>query len=251
MNIRLDMEYDGRGFFGWQRQPGVPTVQAILEAELAAILSRKTTVYGASRTDAGVHAKGQVANFVAESSIPVERWDIVLNTRLPKSVRILSSAAVPDFFHAQKSATSKIYEYRLLNRRTASAFDPFVCFYPGRLDWARIADALPMFVGEKDFRSFQGAKSAVKSTVRNVVRFELEEQGNGYFRFVIEGSGFLKQMVRNIIGTLLEVGELRRLAEDIPNIFAAKSRIVAGRTAPPEGLCLLRVNYPSLDGGSC
>jgi tRNA pseudouridine38-40 synthase len=246
-NIRLIMEYDGSQFCGWQRQHmGLPTIQAHIEDALSSVLGRKVVVYGASRTDSGVHARGQVAHFYTDGRYEPERWRSILNFTLPSSIRILESSLMPRDFHAQKDVISKIYTYRLLNRPCASALDRRVLFYPGELDWAAIRASLPHFVGEKDFRAFQGAKAEVRSTVRRVLRFELKEEDAtiGLYRFEIEGTGFLKQMVRTIIGTVLEVGEGKRLPEDIDRIFASQCRKTAGRTAPANGLCLESVYYP-------
>ena len=242
-NIRLNIEYDGANFHGWQRQLALPTIQGHIEDVLKKVLGRKTTLYGASRTDSGVHAKGQVANFFAESTIPPDRWAAVLNTQLPPTIRLSGSAEAPSDFHAQKDARAKIYEYRLLNRKSASALDRRVCFYPRPLSWEKIRESLPLFVGRKDFKAFQAAKADVRSTVRTVFRFELLEDEAGMFRFVVEGNGFLKQMVRTMIGTLLEIGENKRSPEEVHALFSERKRELAGRTAPAAGLCLVKVRY--------
>lgn len=242
-NIRLDIEYDGSGFAGWQRQPASPTVQATLEDLLQKLTGTRTIVYGASRTDSGVHARGQVATFFTEYSLPAEKWAPMLNFHLPKSVRIVRSASVPRSFSAQKQAISKIYEYRVLNRATQSALDTRVYFYPRPLDWDAIRRSLPEFVGEKDFKPFQGAKAEVKTTVRTILSFELLEEGDGLHCFRIEGTGFLKQMVRAIMGTVIEVGEKKRRPEDIKAIFLSGDRGKAGRTLPAAGLTLAKIHF--------
>lgn len=245
ISVRLKIEYDGTDFHGWQRQPEAPTIQATLEEALFRSLGRKATLYGASRTDSGVHAKGQVAHFYHQSHIPAERFRIILNTLLPPTIRIVESLEVPDKFHSRKDALSKIYEYRILNRKYPSALDRRVYFYPGSLRWARIAKAVPLFIGEKDFRAFQAANAQTNTTTRTVLRFELMEEDpqNGLYRFIIEGNGFLKQMIRTIIGTLMEVGEDKRDVNDIESLFLLKKRELAGRTAPASGLCLVEVKY--------
>jgi len=249
MKICLKIEYDGTDFQGWQIQPGRPTIQGTLEAAAEKITGRRVNIYGAGRTDSGVHARGQVAHFMTDSPIPVEKWAMVLNTNLPNSIRILKSVEVPDAFHASRDAKSKIYEYRLINGRIPTALDKAVYFYPRPLDWDEIKRALPYFVGRKDFKSFQAAGSNVLTTEREVMRFDLglEDSNMGLFRFAIEGSGFLKQMVRAIIGTLLEIGEGKIKLSDLEDIIASKRRESAGRTAPASGLCLLRVNYENLN----
>ncbi len=245
-NILLKIEYDGTGFSGWQRQSHKPTVQATVEDILRKFTGRKVVLYGASRTDAGVHAKGQMANFDTEPKMPPEKWAAFLNSSLPLSIRILESKKVASSFHAQKMAVSKVYEYRLMQRSCPSAIDKTVSFFPRELDWEKIRSAMHWFVGEKDFKSFQGARASVLTTVRTIHRFELVKEDNGVYRFIIEGNGFLKQMVRAIIGTLLDVGMGKLDANEIPQIIAASDRRRAGPTADAKGLCLVKVNYSTL-----
>ncbi|NBT59460.1 tRNA pseudouridine(38-40) synthase TruA, partial [bacterium] len=217
-NILLTIEYDGTDFSGWQRQSHDPSIQATIEDVLSKFSGKKTVLYGASRTDAGVHAKGQMANFETEPKMPADKWASFLNANLPRAIRILESRQVPDRFHAQKLAQSKIYEYRLLQRSVPSAWDRTVGFYPIRLNWDAVRKAMPYFIGTKDFKAFQGARASVITTVRTIYRFDLFEEREGLYRFEIEGSGFLKQMVRSIVGTLIEVGSGKRSPEDIPRI---------------------------------
>lgn len=242
-NIFIRIEYDGAPFAGWQRQTGKPTVQGEIETLLREFTGTKVVLYGASRTDSGVHARGQAANFYVPKRMEADRWAYFLNSGLPYSIRILSSRLVPPAFHAQKKAVSKLYEYRLIHRNSRSALDKISAFHIKPLNWDEIRRAMPYFVGTHDFKSFQTAGGTVKTTIRTVTRFELFEEGPGIKRFEIEGKGFLKQMVRNIIGLLLEIGEGKRKVEEIPAIFKAKDRRAAGRTADAEGLCLVRVNY--------
>lgn len=242
-NILLEIEYDGAPFSGWQRQKTHPSVQAVIEDVLRGFTHQKTVLYGASRTDAGVHAKGQMANFESPPLLSPEKWACFLNSQLPPSVRILSSKIMPPRFHAQKMAKSKVYQYRLLQRSCESPLDPQRGFYPVKLNWDSIAQGLHYFVGEKDFKSFQGARASVLTTVRTIHRFELFEEGEGCYRFEIEGNGFLKQMVRAIIGTLIEVGMGKREVHSIPGIIDARDRRAAGFTAEAKGLCLMKVYY--------
>lgn len=244
-NIALKIEYDGTEYSGWQRQTEKPSIQAIIEDELGAILKKRVVVYGASRTDSGVHARAQVANFWGDSRYEADQWAKLLNFYLPKSIRIVKSVALDEKFHSQRLAVSKTYEYVVLNRRIASALDTRVYFYPRELDWDRVEASLPYFVGTHDFASFQGAKAGKKTTVRTVSRFEMERKGEGIYRFEVEGQGFLKQMVRTMIGTVMEVGEGKREPTDIAQIINARDRRRAGRTVPAEGLCLLKIEYPS------
>lgn len=245
-NILLKIEYDGTDFSGWQRQSEKASIQATIEDILRKFSGKKTVLYGASRTDAGVHAKGQMANFETEAKIPADKWASFLNANLPRSIRILESCRVSERFHAQKLAQSKVYEYRLLQRSCPSAWDRTVSFYPIRLDWTAIKKAMPHFIGTKDFKAFQGARASVLTTVRTIHRFELFEEREGLYRFEIEGSGFLKQMVRAIIGTLIEVGAGKRDPDSIPETIQSGDRRQAGFTADASGLCLVKVNYPIL-----
>lgn len=244
MNVRLHIEYDGTDFQGWQRQLNRPTIQALIEDNLAEVQGRRTIVYGASRTDSGVHARGQVANFYADDKVAPEQWRSILNFHLPRTIRIVESVEVPYGFHSQRDAIDKCYEYRILNRAYASALDRRVLFYPKELDWNAIRESLPYFVGTMDFKSFQGSGSDRKTTIRTVQSFELFEDEPGLYRFRISGTGFLKQMVRNIIGTLLEVGEHKRTVASLPATIAARDRQQAGRTAAAHGLCLVKIRYP-------
>jgi len=246
-NILLTIEYDGTRFSGWQRQATDPSIQATIEDVLREFTGRKIVLYGASRTDAGVHAKGQMANFETLPKMAPDKWARFLNSALPRSIRIINSQKVAERFHAQKMAVSKVYEYRLMQRNCPSALDPTVAFYPMPLNWQAIRQAMGFFIGEHDFKAFQGARASVLTTVRKITRFDLFEEGNGLYRFEIEGNGFLKQMVRAIIGTLIEVGAGKRSIESVQSIISSRDRRQAGYTADAAGLCLVRVNY-SHDG---
>ncbi len=244
-NIRLLVEYDGSAFCGWQRQNGPMTIQQQIEDVLRRVTRENSVVYGAGRTDSGVHARGQVCNFETAHPTDPGRWASILNFFLPPAIRVSHSTEVSPTFHAQRDAVSKVYEYRILNRKHASALDVRALFFPRHLDWTKIKEAMPCFVGEHDFRSFQGAKATVRSTVRRISRFELDESltGAGIYRFEIEGNGFLKQMVRAMVGTLISVGEGKIPPAKIASILMARDRRLAGPTAAPGGLCLLRVDY--------
>ncbi len=244
MIIQLLIEYDGVDFVGWQRQPTGPTVQAILEDALALVNGCKTTVYGASRTDSGVHARGQVAIFDTKKNIEPWRWAFILNDHIPRSIRILVSREAPEGFHPQKDAVEKEYEYVILNRHQPSALDRRVYFVPRPLDWECVRRAMRHFIGTHDFVAFQGAKAEIKSTVRTVSHFALIDRGDGFFALRIRGNGFLKQMVRTIAGTLVEVGLGKRPESDIVKILESRDRQEAGHTAPSCGLTLVRIYYP-------
>lgn len=244
LNIKLVIEYEGREFAGWQKQANSNSIQATLEAALFTVLGRKVALQGSGRTDSGVHARGQVANFHTDSPIAPERWSHVLNFHLPPKIRVISSRRVPDKFNALRDAIGKTYAYRILNRSASSALDTQLYFIPREIDWTRIEAALPYFLGTHDFRSFQNSKADSKTTVRTIYRFEFFTEGPGIYRLEVDGSGFLKQMVRAMVGTLLEIGAGLREVESIPGILAERDRRAAGPTAPADGLSLIQVHYP-------
>ena len=247
-NILLKIEYDGADFYGWQRQPDGPTIQSTIEDLLESILNRRVVLYASGRTDRGVHARSQFAMFRGDPKYEAERWAKMLNFSLPPTIRVLESRLMPDDFHAQKDVISKTYEYRILNRKVASALNRGVYFYPGKLNWEKIREALPYFKGEQDFKSFQGAKAEVQTSVRRIKRFDLINPAEDLYLFQVEGNGFLKHMVRTMVGTLLQVGEDKIKPEQIPEIINSKDRRKAGRTVPPTGLYLAKVVYPERFG---
>ncbi len=244
MNIKLIIEYDGSDFVGWQRQPNGPTVQAAIEDILAKAEGKRTVVYGASRTDSGVHAMGQVATFFPQTVRKPEQWAAILNFHLPRSVRILSAQEVPPDFNPQKDAVEKEYEYVVLNRHGQSALNTRVYYVPSKINWQRVREAIPQYLGTHDYIAFQGAKAELRTTVRTVTDFHLFERGDGLFAFRTRGNGFLKQMVRTMVGTLVEIGLGKRDIGDIERILASRDRREAGHTAPAGGLTLIRVYYP-------
>lgn len=244
MNTRLLIEYDGTDFCGWQRQPNGPTVQEEIEKILQKTLGKKTTLYGASRTDSGVHALGQVATFFTDSPMPPERWTALLNFHLPRSIRILRADHVAMDFNPQADAVEKEYEYLILNRPVASGLHRRAYYTPRKVHWGRIREAMTQYVGTHDYIAFQGAKAELKTTVRTVTQFELYERGDGFYAFRTRGNGFLKQMVRTMVGTLIEIGYGKRDIGDITRILQSRDRREAGHTAPACGLTLVRVYYP-------
>lgn len=243
MNVKLLIEYDGTDFHGWQRQPGKPTIQAEIEDVLEKIHGERTFLYGAGRTDSGVHALGQVANFHSLLPHTPEKWREILNFHLPPTIRILDAEEVPETFHAQKNAQSKIYEYRILNRRVKSALHRRQWFIPSKMDWAKVRSALPMLEGRHDFRSFQGPRPSVKTTVRTIHHAYLVEHGDGCMAIRFQANGFLKQMVRTMVGTLVEIGQGKRELASLHTALEGGNRKLAGATAPPVGLYLCRVIY--------
>ncbi len=242
-NHKIVVQYIGTNYCGWQRQKKDKTIQGILEEVLSSIYKIKINVKGAGRTDAGVHATGQVANFFAPNFIPPEKLFIVLNNNLPKDIRIKSVKHVLENFDAQKNALSKIYRYQIYNRPYASPFlEPFCYCVRKKLDYNLMLEAIPYFKGKKDFSSFCVKKSLKENNIRDVKMVSLKKRGN-LITFKIEANGFLHKMVRNIVGTLVEVGKGRLKPEEIEEIFKKKKREEAGPTSPPKGLILEKVKY--------
>lgn len=241
INYKLTLCYDGTGFSGWQRQPGKRTVQGAIEEALAKICGKKITVIGAGRTDAGVHARGQVANFKAGLRLEQDEILRALNALLPKDVRILSVRKVPAEFNARKTAKSKVYQYRIYNSRLIS---PFVLRYvlhrPSRLDVEKMDEAARLFVRRDDFTAF--SSNRLLHPVREVYCSEVRKKGKEII-YTIEANGFLRYMVRTIAGTLIEVGRGKIDPCQVEEAFRKRDRSLAGPTAPARGLCLVKVKY--------
>ncbi len=248
-NIRLVLAYDGTDFHGWQRQPAAPTIQGCLEEAIQKLTGASVQVYGSGRTDAGVHALHQVANFQTVSSIPGPNLVKALNDLLPPTVRVKAADEVAPAFHARYDVRSKTYRYRILQTPLCSPFLwRFVCHHPYPLDRARMAEAAKFFQGEHDFTSFAGADGQddedTKSMVRVIFRSRLLWRPRTSMRvYEVTGNGFLHHMVRNMAGTLIEVGRGKLAPRDVPRILAARDRTQAGPTAPAQGLCLVKVEY--------
>jgi tRNA pseudouridine38-40 synthase len=246
--IKLTLAYDGTDFVGWQRQAEGASIQGLIEDALAAFEGAPVTVHGAGRTDAGVHALGQVASATITTRHDTAAIQRGLNVALPPSVRVLAIEERPPEFHARFSAIGKAYEYRIVN---APFVSPFLFRYawhvPRPLDLDAMREAGALLEGEHDFAAFQGSGSEVASTRRTIARLEWEA-GGGHDRPLvmrIEGDGFLRHMVRNIAGTLVDVGEGRWPPDHVARILADGTRRGAGRAAPPSGLFLVAVRYPS------
>jgi len=248
-NIRLVVAYEGTDFRGWQRQPQGPTVQSCLEDGLQKLTGAPVTILGSGRTDAGVHALRQVANFHTESTIPCENLVKALNNHLPPTIRIRRAEDVALTFHARYDVRCKTYCYRIL---VAPICPPFlwryVWHYPYALDWRRMAEAAQHFQGEHDFASFaaadDSADDSAKTKDRVIIRSCLVwRPRTSVLAYEVTGTGFLRYMVRNIVGTLVEVGRGKLAPGDIPRILVARDRVQAGPTAPAQGLCLVRVEY--------
>ncbi len=248
-NVRLILAYDGTDFHGWQRQPDAPTIQACLEEAIEKLTGAPSPVCGSGRTDAGVHALHQVANFHTDSSIPCGKFVKALNDLLPPTIRIKSADDVAEVFHSRYNVLRKTYRYRIVLTPICSPLLwRYVCHYPYPLDRARMAQAAAFFEGEHDFTSFAAADAQededTKSRVRVILRSRLIWRPRATMLvYEVTGKGFLRYMVRNILGTLLEVGRGKLDPSDIPGILAARDRTKAGPTAPAQGLCLMNVEY--------
>jgi tRNA pseudouridine38-40 synthase len=242
-NLRIVVEYDGSPFSGWQIQKDKPTVQGELARAVEEITGRKTLVVGAGRTDAGVHAEGQVANFHTTSPIPARKWPEALNAHLPPAIAVLSAEEVPVEFHAQFAATSKVYRYRVLNRPLRSALDrDRVHLVKAPLDVARMAEGAALIVGTHDFRSFGSGMSEKEQTVRTILSFEVAARPP-FVDFVVHGDGFLYNQVRSMVGTLLAAGAGSKPPGWVKEVLEARDRSKAGANVPAKGLTLVEVRY--------
>jgi len=242
-HIRIVVEYDGTSLSGWQRQANAATVQEHLETALASLLQHVTPVTGASRTDAGVHALGQVASFRTERPIPLHGIRRGLNSLLPSSIAVVDATEVPEDFHPRFSATGKHYRYTILNRPDRSpCWHDRAWHVPEPLDREAMGVGASALVGEHDFAAFRAAGCAAKTTIRRVDTIDLSRVGD---RLLVEvhGNAFLRQMVRILVGTLVEVGRGRRPASQVIEIIASRDRTRAGITAPARGLELVSVRY--------
>ncbi len=242
-NIRLDICYDGSRYQGWQRLPGANnTIQGKLESALSRILGEMVEISGSGRTDAGVHAKGQVANFHCKSDMPTNEILSQLRRYLPEDIGIISCKEVSERFHARLNAHQKTYEYRLWYSDSPCVFErKFVAQAAGNLDMKAMRMAADLLEGTHDFSAFCANRHFKKSTVRTIMRLEILQTDNEV-RFRVTGNGFLHNMVRILVGTLIEVGRGERSAESIPSLFGEK-REKAGFLAPAKGLCLEEVVY--------
>jgi tRNA pseudouridine38-40 synthase len=241
--IKLILEYDGTAYAGWQRQPDRPTIQQAVEAAIFGVTQINVPVIGAGRTDAGVHALGQGASFRIDREMTPREWTRALNAHLPNSIVVRSAAHMPDTFHARHSATGKLYEYRVLNRPERPAVARDYCWHiHGPLDDAAMNHAGLALIGSHDFSSFQTQPTDNDDPICHLQRFAVRREGDR-LRIEAYADRFLKQMIRSIVGTLVEVGLNKRSPDSIHAILHARDRSAAGKTAPPQGLFLMRVDY--------
>jgi len=241
--FKITVAYDGTDYVGWQRQASGISIQGLLEDALFPFEARTIAVAGAGRTDAGVHAMGQVACFALERDIDRSTLVRAMNARLPAAVRVLAAEPVASTFHPRFDATAKTYCYRICTAEVVSPFEHrYVWHLPGPLDVAAMRDAAHTLCGEHDFESFRTAGGDADSSVR-VLYESIVRDADGGVTYTVRGSGFLRHMVRGIVGTLVDIGKRRQPADWMRAVLAARDRRAAGATAPPQGLCLMRVSY--------
>ena len=242
-NIKLTIEYDGKDFNGWQKQKSKLNIQGEIERAIKEITNEDAELIASGRTDTGVHALGQVANFKTNSSIPIEKIPIALNTKLKRSIRILNAEEVPDRFHSRYNCKRKTYRYIINNSQNGTAIYRNLEFnFPQELNVDLMNEAAKFFFGEHDFKAFKASGTSSKSSVRVIYDAKVYKNDE---RVIIEltGNGFLYNMVRIIAGTLIDVGTKKIMPIQIQNIINSKDRSMAGKTLPPNGLYLVKVEY--------
>lgn len=242
-NISLVLAYDGTNYHGWQRQPGVVTVEQEVREALQKILDHEVKIYAGARTDSGVHAMDQVINFVTEKGIGLQNLSRGLNSILPHDIRVMGARDVDDSFHARYSARGKTYVYCILNQLTNSPFlIRYVLHWPHSLDIGAMKEAVNWIVGEHDFSAFKKKDEFYKNPVREIKRARVIKRA-GMIYVILEATGFLRYMVRTIAGTLILAGQGKINPDDIKEILASKERERAGQTLPPHGLFLKKITY--------
>lgn len=243
-NIKLVLAYDGTAYHGYQRQANAMTIQQVVEERLQKIFGHPLTLTGSARTDAGVHAYGQVVNFLTQGTIPAERIPLAAKALLPSDIVVVAAAEETAEFHARYSAKSKIYRYRLVNTRLADPFERNYAWHFLRpLDVLLMHEAAQAIVGTHDFSAFRATGGAPISPVRTIMTAECRSADNALIEFEFWGTGFLYHMVRNFVGTLVEVGLHRLTPAGFAAILQGRDRKAAGKTAPPQGLYLMEVKY--------
>jgi tRNA pseudouridine38-40 synthase len=243
-NFKMTIEYDGTRFHGWQIQKDDPTIQDAIEKALATMTGQPVRLNGAGRTDAGVHAVGQVANFHCETGLEAREIQRGLNSLLPPDIVIRSCSIVAASFHARFDAKSKLYRYRISNQRVPNAIGrQYEWFVRHPLDISAMRTALNQLVGRHDFSAFEGAGSPRAHSIRTVSTADLSVVSQGRLEVTVAADGFLRYMVRNMIGTTVAAGSGKIAASDVSDILASGDRSQAAPTAPPHGLCLVKVSY--------
>ena len=242
-NIKLTIHYDGSGYHGWQSQPDARTVQAELIEAIEKLCGVTVKVNGSSRTDAGVHALGQVANIKIDTPVPTANLARALTELLPDTIAVVDAVEVDESFDAIRDTVSKLYRYTIFTGSARPVLDIDQCWHrPGVLDIDGMNRAAALLVGKKDFKSFAAAADNRSSSVRTIIRCDVESEGDWIY-ILVSADGFLYNMVRNIVGTLVEVGRGRWQPEKITEILEAKDRDCAGPIAPAAGLCLMKIDF--------
>lgn len=241
--IKLTIEYDGTAYAGWQVQSNGLAIQQVMEDALAKILGSKVRLYSSGRTDAGVHAKGMVAAFRTDREIPLSAFSDGVNCQLPHDIAVRYAEEVSPDFDPRRDAVGKHYRYTILNTPRRSPLRRLYAWHlKESLDMAAMREAALHMVGEKDFAAFRTSGCAARTTVRNVYSVDISNEGE-YIQIDVKGSGFLRNMVRIMVGTLVEVGRGKTRPDEVPGFFGGEMETTAGMTAPPQGLCLMEVYY--------
>lgn len=245
-NIKLFIEYDGTNYHGWQRQPGLNTIQKLIEESIQKITNEKTIITGSGRTDSGVHAMEQVANFKTSSTINTDRITKALNSVLPCDIAIIKSQQVHIDFHSQYDSSRKTYIYKILNRQSRTAINTKrVWHIPYKLDLKKMQNAAASLLGEHDFLVFSKTGSGVKTTVRSIYKASFTKKRDGTIEFCIQANGFLKGMVRLITGALVSVGKGKMTESEFAEIISSGKKHKYIKSAPAHGLYLAKVAYDS------
>ena len=242
-NIKLTIEYDGKDFNGWQKQPNKLNIQGTIEQAISKITGEEIKLDASGRTDAGVHSLGQVANFKTNSNLPIEKFPIAINANLKKSIRILSAEEVDDRFHSRLTCKQKTYRYIINNSLYGSAIYRNLEYHvPQKLDIEKMKEAAKYFEGEHDFKAFKASGTSSKSSIRKIYKAEVYKDEDRIF-IELTGNGFLYNMVRIISGTLVDVGLGKTIPKDVESIILEGKRENAGKTLPAHGLYLIKVKY--------
>ena len=243
-NIKLIIEYDGKDFNGWQKQPNKLNIQGTVEKAIEQITGEKVNLMASGRTDRGVHALGQVANFKTNSNIPIDKFAIAINSNLKKSILIKSAEEVDEKFHSRLACKKKTYRYIINNSKCGTAlYRNLETHIPNRLDIKKMQEGIKHFEGEHDFKAFKASGTSSKSSIRKIYKAEVKKMPDDRIWIELTGNGFLYNMVRIIAGTLVDVGLGKILPDEIPSIIESEKRENAGKTLQPQGLYLVNVEY--------
>jgi tRNA pseudouridine38-40 synthase len=246
--IKLVLEYDGTDYVGWQRQPNGMSVQELVEGALAQVVGTPVTLNSSGRTDAGVHARGMVAHFNTDQPLPMAAYREGVNRFLPADIAVRQAVEMPAGFHARYSARGKWYRYTIYRSRVRSPLAARYAWHVrGTLDRERLREAAALLVGRHDFAAFRASGCAARTTVREIFSVQVLEEGDLLY-IDVRGEGFLRHMVRVMVGTLVEVGRGKRRPQEVRQLLEGGCRSAAGSTAPPQGLCLMEVYYDQLPG---